>query len=426
MTDNATTTPKKTRRMVPLRYVLTPIVIIFSAIVALIFIAVLAPKPAKTPITVKAPLVDVISIAPSSVQFSIASQGTVVPRTETQVISEVAGLVTKVSPKFVVGGFFEKGEELLSIEDITYQVAVLQAESRLGAAESNLATEKAQAEQARDEWLLTGQSLAEAPILALRKPQLQRAEAELVAAKADLKEAKTKLAKTKIVAPYDAMLKAKHVDIGQYVTIGSPVADTFAVDYAEVRLPVKQRDIAFLDLPKINQVQAQASEVELFYQLDGKTYAWPSQISRYEGVVDTASRVHYIVAKLDDPYGMNQNDANDEIRIGTFVNANIAGKRLDNVVAIPRAAVNGANTLYTVDRENKLHISTVDVLRTDVDYIYTQQALDTNSRIVVTNLETPVEGMILRVNGEQASETQQAQNDDLSKEQNDDNKAGDA
>ena len=393
MAVHSSSSDKKTRKMVPLRYVLMPVAIVMMAILVLIALAILAPKPAKKSIDVKAP----------SVEFSITSQGSVVPRTETQIISEVSGMVTQVSGKFVVGGFFEKGEELLRIDDITYQVAMLQAESRLGAAESTLATEQARAKQAEDEWLLTGKPISEAPILALRIPQLQQEQANLIAAKADLKEARTKLKRTKIVAPYDAMLKAKHVDIGQYVTVGSALAETFAVDYAEVRLPVKQRDVSFLNLPKINQVQTQSSNVELYYQLNGQKYVWPSQITRYEGVVDTANRVHYIVAKIDDPYGTKptSHQGNDEIRIGTFVNANISGKKLDNIVAIPREAVHGANTLYTVTRENKLNIVKFEVLRTDVNNVYTQQSFERDNRIIVTNLETPVQGMKLRILGEQ-------------------------
>ena len=398
-------TIKKPKRMVPLRYVLTPFAIIFAAIIILIIVGIMAPKPSKKPIQTRAPLVDVAVLSPSSVQFSIASQGSVMPRTETVLISEVAGMVTEVSDKFVVGGFFKKGEQLLKIDDDTYQVAVLQAQSRLGAAESALVSEKARSKQAKEEWLLTGQTLEQAPILALRVPQLQEAEANLIAAKADLKEAQRKLARTSIVAPYDAMLKAKRVDIGQYITVGASLADTFAIDYAEVRLPVKQRDVAFLNLPKINQSHRDTSTVELFYQLNGERKSWQSKVTRYEGVVDTASRVHYVVAQVLDPYNVLSELSHDELRIGTFVNAAVLGKSVDNVVAIPRAAVHGANTVYLIDGDNKLHIEDVSILRSDVDYVYSQQALDTDKRLVLTNIQTPVSGMTLRVNGEQQEAT---------------------
>lgn len=417
MTQTTENITKPARRMVQLRYVLTPIVIVFAAIFLLIVMGLLAPKPAKKPIQIKAPLVDVMSIEPSEVQFVISSQGSVVPRTETTMISEVSGMVTWVSDKFLVGGYFKKGEQLLHIDDITYKVAVLQAESRLETAQSNLATEKARAKQAEDEWKLTGKSLAEAPTLALRLPQLQKAKADLIAAKADLQEAQTKLVRTKIIAPYDAMLKEKMVDIGQYITVGASLAKTFAIDYAEVRLPVKQRDVPFLNLPRINQDNDGSSTVELFYEMDGQKHAWPSKVTRYEGVVDTSSRVHYVVAQVDDPYGIAQSDK--EIRIGTFVNARINGKAMESISAIPREAVHGANTIYLVDDTNHLHMAKVNVLRADANNVYTTESIAANQRLVLTNLETPVEGMKLRINGEELSET----NEQIAEQENNETQA---
>ncbi|REL28104.1 efflux RND transporter periplasmic adaptor subunit [Thalassotalea euphylliae] len=392
--------PKRAKRMVPLRYVLTPIAIIFLAIIAVMVLGMMAPKPAKKTVETRAPLVDVAALHPTQVQFTIASHGSVMPRTETVLISEVSGMVSEVSDKFVVGGFFKKGEQLLKIDDDTYQVEVLQAQSRLESAEAELVSEQARSEQAKDEWLLTGKTLAQAPILALRKPQLQKAKADLIAAKADLREAERKLARTQILAPYDAMLKAKRVDVGQYITVGAALADTFAIDYAEVRLPVKQRDVPFLNLPKINQSQSESSTVELFYDVDNTRQSWNSQLTRYEGVVDTSSRVHYVVAQVVDPYGVLDSNTAEEIRIGTFVNAKISGKSVSDVVAIPRGAVHGANTVYLINEENQLHIQQVPVLRSDVEYVYSQHNFAQGSRLVLTNLETPVEGMTLRVNGE--------------------------
>ncbi|REL36628.1 efflux RND transporter periplasmic adaptor subunit [Thalassotalea euphylliae] len=393
-------TPKRQKRMVPLRYVLTPIAIIFAAIIVLILVGMMAPKPPKKPVETRAPLVDVLALSPTDVQFTIASHGSVMPRTETVLISEVSGMVSQVSDKFVVGGFFRKGEQLLKIDDDTYQVEVLQAQSRLESAEAELVSEQARSDQAKDEWLLTGKTLEQAPILALRIPQLQKAKADLIAAQADLREAQRKLARTSIVAPYDAMLKAKRVDVGQYITIGAALADTFAIDYAEVRLPVKLRDVPFLDLPKINQVHSEGSAVELFSEVDNSRQTWASFLTRYEGVVDTSSRVHYVVAQVVDPYGVLDLNQTNEIRIGTFVNAKITGKSVDGVIAIPRGAVHGANTIYLIDEANKLHIKQIPVLRSDFDYVYSQQALAADNRLVLTNLETPVEGMTLRVNGE--------------------------
>jgi len=393
------------RRMVPLRYVLTPIAIIFMAIIVLTLFSIMAPKPAKKPIEVKAPLVSVMSLVPQEIIFDIQSQGSVVPRTKTTLISEVSGAVTSVSDKFHVGGFFKKGEVLLTVDDITYQVALLRAQAQLESAQAVLIEEQARSAQAEDEWLLSGKSLGQAPILALRLPQLKKSQANILAAEADLREAKVKLERTKIIAPFDAMLTAKLVDIGQFVTIGTSLANTFAIDYAEVRLPIKQRDLAFLNLSRIHQAIEEGANVELFYQLDGRKHIWNAQITRYEGVVDTTSRVHYFIAQIDDPYGVLANSEHDEIRIGTFVNAKVTGKNVTNVTAIPLSAIYSGDTVYMVDKDNRLFIQKVSVLRNDANFAYSTDVFPANKRLILTKLATPISNMKLRVDGESKTPT---------------------
>lgn len=392
---------KKNRRMIPLRYVLTPIAIILVAVVCLMIFAALSPKPAKKPVIIKAPLVEVKNMARKDVDFIIASQGSVLPRTQTNLVSEVSGQITFVNEKFNVGGFFTKGEVLLSINDISYQVALLQAQSRLDAAKAVLVEEQARKDQAEDEWLLTGRALSQAPVLALRLPQLQKAKADIKAAEANVIDAEVKLARTKITAPYDAIVKEKHVDIGQYVSTGATLAKTFAIDYAEVRLPIKQRDVDFLNLPKINQRSANTSQVKVYYQLSGTEYTWKATLTRYEGEVDSRSRVHYVIAQIDDPYSILSASEHQELRMGTFVNAEISGKGIKDIVSIPRDALHGANKLYLIDEDNRLHIQNVNVLRSDAEHIYSHDIFADGFRLITTQMEAPVEGMLLRVLGEQ-------------------------
>jgi len=411
---------KKNRRMVQLRYVLTPIAIILVAIIGLMIFAALAPKPAKKPAIIKAPLVEVKSIERQSVAFIIASQGSVVPRTQTNLVSEVSGQITSVNEKFNVGGFFSKGEVLLSIDDISYQVRLLQAQSRLDAAKAVFIEEQARKDQAEDEWLLTGKALTEAPILALRLPQLQKAQADVSAAQADVKDAEVKLSRTNITAPYDAIVKEKHVDIGQYVTTGATLAKTFAVDYAEVRLAIKPRDVEFLKLPKINQKQTDISAVDIYYKLMAVEHTWRSKLTRYEGEVDSRNRVHYVIAQIDDPYRVLSSSKHQELRMGTFVNAKITGKTLDDIVTIPRDALHGANKVYLVDTDNKLHIQEIEILRNDADYVYSHDTFAAGYRLVTTQMETPVEGMSLRILGEQDDLAKVPSANDITNAQGDD------
>lgn len=407
--NNSKQSQAKNRRMIPLRNVLIPFAIIFVAIIVVAVAGALAPKPAKKPLLVKAPLVEVISLDAHDVRFNVASQGSVSPRTETTLISEVAGTVTRISDKFLVGSFFKKGELLLTIDDTLYQITLTKAKAKLASAAASLLEEQAKVEQAKQEWQLTGKSLKKAPVLALRTPQLQKAKAELVGAQADVAEAKFKLARTHIIAPYDGMLKEKRADIGQYITIGSQLAVTFAVDYAEVRLPIKKRDLNFLNLTRINQTE-QLDRVELYANSAGEKQHWSAHLTRYEGVIDSKSRVYYVVARIDDPYGILTSDQQDEIRIGSFVNANIRGKNFSDVFAIPKDIVAGSNVLYWLDQQSDLQIIHISVLRSDANFVYTQDQQLAGKRLIVTNIETPVAGMKLRLANEQPQDEKQGEN----------------
>ncbi len=380
----------------------TPILIILFGLIGLSIMSSMAQQPEKKPAKTLATLVDVMPLQVQDVTFEIESQGTVVPRTETINTSEVSGTVLETSLKFKVGGFFKKGEVLLKIDPITYEVALLEAESRVESMQAQLIEQQARAKQAEDEWGLTGRTLEEAPVLALRLPQLKKAEADLKAAQADFKEAQIKLDDTIIIAPYDALITEKFVDIGQYVSVNSQLAKMIAVDYAEVRLPIKQKDVGFIDLPKINERQDKSRAVTINSQMAGETLSWHSFITRYEGVVNNSSRVHYLVAQIDDPYNLFNNEQDEELRIGMFVEAKVAGKTVNNIIQFPRTALYGSNRINTVTPDNKLDIVEVKVIRTDSKNVYIKNTIKAGHRLVLTKISTAVQGMSLRVKGEES------------------------
>ncbi|WP_286233433.1 efflux RND transporter periplasmic adaptor subunit [Thalassotalea sediminis] len=390
-------TPQRAPRTVRLRYVLLPIAIILAGLFFLILMAVLAPKPAKKPVEVKPPLVQVQALKKEDVIFNIHSQGNVLPRTQSNLVSEVSGQIIDVSSKFNVGGFFKKGEQILAIDDISYRVALIQARSRLDTAHASLLEEQARVEQAKEEWLLSGKSLDKAPVIALRTPQLKKAKAELAAAKANVEQAEYQLAKTKIIAPYDLLIDKKQADIGQYVSMGSMLANAFAVDYAEVRLPIKLQDALFLALPKVGETATEGAEVTLTTKIGEHSLIWKSSITRGEGVVNRQNRVQYVIAQVNDPYAIDTDTSHKVLRIGTFVEAEIKGKMQHDIITIPRSAINGANTVYLVSEDNKLHIQPINVLYSDVNNSYTQDDIDLSMRLITTKLSSPIEGMTLRI-----------------------------
>jgi RND family efflux transporter MFP subunit len=355
-------------------------------------------------------VVDAITVSVQDAYISVSSQGTVAPRTQTNLVSEVGGRVVEVSPSFVAGGFFNEGDVLIKLDDQNYLAAVSRAQASVASAKSQLEQEKGQGDVAQREWdrmSTEEQARIRAKELYLRKPQLQEAVARLESAEADLQQAVTDLNKTSITAPYDGLVSTKNTDIGQYVTTGSSIAETFAVDYAEVRLPIPESKISFLDLPShtgnlnaANNME-QAPEVDLVSRIGNQDYHWIGKLSRTEGVLDTRTRVLYSVVQIADPYNIysDNNEWNTEpLRIGTYVNATIRGRLLEDVIVLPRYTLQSNNMIWTADTEGRLRPKTVEVLTINGDDVYISSGLENGDRVVLTRLENPLNGSPVQIN----------------------------
>jgi len=176
-------------------------------------------------------LVDVMRASANQVQISIEAQGSVTPRTQTVLVSEVSGLIMEVSPAFVAGGFFKKGDVLVQIDDRNYRADVKRAQASVATAQTLVTRERGLADYAESDWERAKPSLSTsraASDLALRKPQLAEAIANLDFAEAELAKRQGDLDRTIIRAPYDGLIREKRADVGQFVAAGTQLALTFA------------------------------------------------------------------------------------------------------------------------------------------------------------------------------------------------------
>lgn len=351
-------------------------------------------EPSETP----PPLVRVMTVQPETLQLKVYSQGNVVPRTESTLASEVAGQVVYVSPAFAAGGFFEEGDVLVRLDPRDAELAVTRAKAEVARAEMALTIEEEEARVARQEWAQMGQG-APSPLV-VREPQLAQARANLSAAKAMRKQAELDLARTEIRAPFAGRVRIKHVDVGQYVTPGAPIARIYAIDYAEVRLPIPDDQLAYMDAPirfRGDQANIQGPEVVLESRFAGQQYRWTGRIVRLEGEIDPQSRMVHAVARVQNPYGRGQNPDRPPLSVGLFVNAAIKGHTLENVIVIPRAAIRGSDQVLVVDDEERLRFRDLDILRMEPDRAIVRDGLQPGERICLSPLDVVVEGMPVRV-----------------------------
>ena len=235
--------------------------------------------------------------------------------------------------------------------------------------------------------------------LTLHEPQLEDARAAVAAAEASLDRAKRNLDRAELRAPYVGRVRRKNVDIGQFVTVGSSVATIYAVDYAEIRLPLPDEELAYLDLPlsyrgSQNRV---GPPVTLRAQFAGRTHTWQGRIVRAEGEIDPVSRMVHVVAQVKDPYAPGRDLSRPPLAVGMYVEAEIAGRVATEVAVLPRAALSGPSQVLVVDEESRLRFRTVELLRSTTEAIVVRAGLEAGEMVSVSPLEAVTDGMKVRV-----------------------------
>jgi RND family efflux transporter MFP subunit len=331
----------------------------------------------------------------SKVELQAVSQGTVEPRTSTILVSEVAGAVLEVASQFEVGGTFDKGDVLIRLDAADYKVAKQRAEAQLKSAKAKLLTEQAKSVQAKKEWQMTGRPLEDAPILALRTPFLAEAEARLIQAQAEVAQAELKIQRTIIRAPYAGMVSATHVDMGQYVTTGTKLGSIFAIDYAELRLPMTDKQMSKLSLSEgsVNNQSFADAKVELKAVVNGSEVAWPAVLVRSEGTIEQNSRAQYLVVQIDDPYNVTNQQNRHPLLMGTFVEATVSGKTIEAVYALPRYALRANQRVATVTAEKRLKMIAVDYIYEDRNHYYVTSGFEGQVEVVTSGMGIMVDGM---------------------------------
>ena len=340
------------------------------------------------------PMVDSTSLEKTSIDIIIDSQGTIIPRTESQLYPEIRGEVVYVSPKLDEGSSFNEGDILLRIDSRDYELDIKAAEASLDDAKTALSIAQAESNFEREQWELSNSG--DASDLRLKIPQLKKAESTVEAAEANLEKLKRNLEKTAIRAPYDGLVRKKNVDRGTVIGPGYLIANIYAIDYVEVKLPIPDEDLSFLDIPLDGSQINKSNQplVMLKGSLGGKNIEWEGRIVRMEAEFDPKSRMAILIARVSDPYKYKF-----PLRVGQFVEAEITGRNYNNLYIIDRELIKNNNQVVTINKaDSTLKYEDINVLRYVDDTALINGGLPDEVSICITNLDIMYNGMKIRIN----------------------------
>jgi RND family efflux transporter MFP subunit len=387
--------PHRRRRWV-INIVLS-IALIAAGIAGAAYIRKTAPKARKRPPVKMLPLVQVIKVQPKEEHILVPAMGTVIAAHEIILESRVAGEIVSIHPEFTVGGYLKKGSEILQIDPQDYKLALTLARARVKDAESKLKILQAEAAAARDEWReinrkRAGKNNEPSPLL-IKKPQLTAAQAMLVAEKADVKMAQLNLARTNISAPFNAIVRAKHVDIGSQVSGQDRLAELVGTDeyWIQASMPVDRLD--WIMIPRISGDPG--SKVRIFFR---NGIELSGTVIKLLGELEAEGRMARVLVEIKDPLGLKFTEKkHPPLLIGEYVRMEIEGRQLKNVYRIPSTALRDNTRIWLVSNDGKLEIRKVETLWRDAQTVLLADGLQPGEQLIVSDLSKPVNGMQLQV-----------------------------
>ena len=344
---------------------------------------------------VSVPMVRTIKVKTGPQSVHISGEGTVRPVQKIDLVPQVSGKVVYVSPALVNGGAFRKGETLLHIDPVDYELAVTLARAKVKNAESLLQLAEEEAAAASQEWRLYhakgSKPVSKPPPLVAKEPQLAAAKARLEADRADLGIAMLHLERTGLKAPFKGRVGQENVDAGQYVPVGKALADIYSTEAAEIVVPLEDEKTFWFHIPGFTPGKGPGSLATVLARIAGQKRTWPAKVVRTEGKLDERTRMINVVVRVEKPYAKKP-----PLAVGLFVTVDIEGRTRPKAAIIPRSALHQDDTVWVVDKDDRIRFRKVDVALLQGDEAIVRDGLEDGERLVITPLKAVTDGMAVR------------------------------
>ena len=376
------------------------LIVVLAGILLLVMLVVLKRPPKKAAIEKPIPLVNTMKLETKDIQMLVSGFGTVKPKVEIEISPQVLGNIISVHPEFKAGGFIRAGATIVEIDPNDYKLAVEQAQAGVTEAEVALVIEKAEAEVAKQEWNQLHPGEKPTSPLVFREPQIRLAQAKLKSAEAALAVANLNLSRTKVKMPVDIRIESESADLGQFVTAGKLLGKAYGTEVVEIALPLEDKELKWFYIPdepidlNVNKLSGKVTKALVKAEFAGAEYIWEGYVVRTVGRIDEKSRMISVVIEVPKLFG--NIGEKPPLMPGMFVEIEILGKQLTNVIAIPRENIHNRNEVWVVNNGH-LKVTFLNIDRFDDDYAYVTTGVSDGTIIITSPLDTVTDNMEVNI-----------------------------
>ncbi|MFB6345501.1 MAG: efflux RND transporter periplasmic adaptor subunit [bacterium] len=346
----------------------------------------------------RASRVEIIRVNRTTNTVQLQGYGSVEAARKIQLVPQVSGTITDRSDSFRPGGFFDRGDSIVQIEQSDYRLAVEQRRSELQQAQADLTIAQSNQSAARDEYeRIKDQITVENPDVILKEPQVKSARAAVQKARSALEQAKLNLERTTLEAPFDAHVTQRNVELGMNVSTGQTLATIVGTNEYWIKVSLSPSKLKWL-MDETGRLKK-----NLPVRVYNKT-TWPDSSYREAAVTDlireleTKGRMAQVLVSVSDPLALDpQHSGKPAVMVGSYVRSVIDAGTLPESVRLDRDLLKDGDKVWVATPEGTLDIREVTVAFRDKEDVLITEGLESGDRVIHTDLSSPVDGMAVTV-----------------------------
>lgn len=333
------------------------------------------------------PKVDVATPVQRPVTRYIEATGNTAPIKSVDLVARVQGFLQ--SQDYQDGSFVKQGTQLFTIEPETYKLKLEQAQAAEAGAQASL--RQAEADYKRQAELVQRQAVSQATLDTSTSTR-DNAQANLQQAQANTRIAEVNYGYTKVSAPFDGIVGAHMVSVGELVGVSSPtqLATIVAMDPIYVNFTVSEQDVLRIRAEAQRRGLTPADLKQFPIQLGLQTETGYPHEGHLDYVAPTLNQSTGTLAVR----GLIPNDKR-MLLPGYFVRIRVPFTQEKDALLVPDTALGsdqGGRYLLVVNGDNIIEQRKVQIGPTDNGLRVIENGLKPDDRVVIAGLLRVIPG----------------------------------